>query len=197
MLPKLKKSLNRILILLLAYQLFSCNSAYTPKPRGYFRISFPPHQYQLFNKPDYPYSFEYPVYAEVIKDSSFFGDQPIDPYWINIDIPRFKARIYCSYKAVSGNFEKLREDAYKMTFKHTYKATSIEDSVMETPLGVHVIFFTIGGNTATAKRFFVSDSIRNFLTGALYFDSAPNEDSLGVVNNFLVEDMRHLINTFR
>jgi gliding motility-associated lipoprotein GldD len=184
-------------ILILVYQLLSCNSSFTPKPRGYFRISFPAHQYQSFSKPDYPYSFEYPVYAHVIKDSSFFGDQPTDPYWINIDIPRFNARIYCSYKSVSNNFEKLREDAYKMTFKHTYKATSIEDSVMQTPLGVHGIFFNIGGNTATAKRFFVSDSVKNFLTGALYFDSAPNEDSLGIVNDFLVEDMWHLINTFR
>jgi gliding motility-associated lipoprotein GldD len=193
----MKKLLNRLVIFLFVYQLSSCNSSYTPKPRGYFRISFPPHQYQLFNKPDYPYSFEYPVYAEVIKDSSFFGDRPTDPYWINIDIPRFKARIYCSYKTVAGNFERLREDAYKMTFKHTYKATSIEDSVMQTPMGIHGIFFSIGGNTATAKRFFVSDSVKNFLTGALYFDSAPNEDSLGIVNDFLVEDMRHLINTFR
>ena len=33
--------------------------------------------------------------------------------------------------------------------------------------------------------------------GALYFDAAPNEDSLRPVNEFLVADMKHLIRTFR
>jgi hypothetical protein len=64
-------------------------------------------------------------------------------------------------------------------------------------LGVHGVFFDIGGNTATAKRFFVSDSVKHFLVGALYFDVAPNEDSLRIVNQFLQEDMQHLINTFQ
>jgi gliding motility-associated lipoprotein GldD len=176
----------------------ACNSIYTPKPRGYFKISFPEHQYQSFNRPDFPYSFEYPVYAQIIRDTSFFEDKPENPYWINVDFPQFHARIYISYKQIaSGNFEKLRDDAYKLTYKHTYKATSIEDSVMKTPLGITGIFFNVGGNAATAKQFFVSDSAKHFLRGALYFDTTPNEDSLGIVNQFLQEDMKHLINTLK
>ena len=177
--------------------LLSCNSDYTPKPRGYFRIDFPKHIYQNFNQPDFPYSFQYPVYGNIIRDTAFFGDKPENPYWINIDFPRFHARIYMSYKRVEGNFDKLREDAYKMTYKHTYKASSIEDSIISTPLGIHGIFFNVGGNAATAKQFFVSDSTRHFLRGALYFDTAPNSDSLSIVNAFLQEDMNHLINTLQ
>ena len=177
--------------------LLSCNSDYIPKPRGYFRIDLPKHDYQNFNQPDFPYSFQYPVYGNIIRDTAFFGDKPENPYWINIDFPRFHARIYISYKQVEGNFDKLREDAYKMTYKHTYKASSIEDSIISTPLGVHGIFFNVGGNAATAKQFFVSDSTRHFLRGALYFDTAPNSDSLSIVNAFLQEDMNHLINTLR
>lgn len=175
----------------------SCNSEYTPKPRGYFRIDFPTHVYQVFNRPEFPYSFEYPVYGAVIRDTAFFGDKPENPYWINVDFPRFHARIYISYKQVAGDFDKLREDAYKMTYKHTYKASSIEDSLMSTPLGVHGIFFNVGGNAATAKQFFVSDSTRHFLRGALYFDTTPNADSLNIVNAFLQQDMNHLINTLQ
>jgi gliding motility-associated lipoprotein GldD len=177
--------------------LIACNSDYTPKPRGYFRIDFPVHAYQVFNSPGFPYSFEYPVYGKIIRDTAFFGDKPENPYWINIDFPRFQARIYISYKKVDGNFDKLREDAYKMTYKHTYKASSIEDSLISTPLGVHGIFFSVGGNAATAKQFFVSDSTKHFLRGALYFDTTPNSDSLSIVNAFLQEDMYHLINTLR
>jgi gliding motility-associated lipoprotein GldD len=185
------------LYFLLFIFLFSCNSVYSPKPRGYFRIDFPNHAYRLFNGNDYPYSFEYPTYANIIRDTSFFGDKPENPYWINIDFPRFHARIYISYKEVNGNYDKLREDAYKMTYKHTYKASSIEDSLISTPLGVHGIFFNVGGDAATAKQFFVSDSTKHFLRGALYFDTTPNSDSLGIVNSFLQSDMFHLINTLR
>lgn len=175
----------------------SCNSPYTPKPRGYFRIDFPKHEYQTFNNPEFPYSFDYPVYGNIQRDTSFFGDKPENPYWINIDFPRFHAKIYISYKKVEGNFEKLREDAYKMTYKHSYKASSIEDSIISTPLGVHGIFFNVGGNAATAKQFFVTDSDSHFLRGALYFDTTPNADSLIIVNDFLQQDMNHLINTLR
>ena len=182
---------------LLFFILFSCNSVYSPKPRGYFRIDFPAHAYQAFDRPEFPYSFEYPVYGNIIRDTAFFGDKPENPYWINVDFPRFHARIYISYKEVNGNFDKLREDAYKMTYKHTYKASSIEDSLISTPLGIHGIFFNVGGNAATSKQFFVSDSTRHFLRGALYFDTTPNSDSLGIVNNFLEEDMFHLINTLK
>ena len=84
-----------------------------------------------------------------------------------------------------------------MTFKHTVKASSIDDSAMHTPNGISGVFFKVGGNAATAKQFFVTDTTRNFLRGALYFDTAPNEDSLKNVNTFLQEDMNHLINTFR
>ncbi len=95
------------------------------------------------------------------------------------------------------DIEKLVNDAFKMTFKHTTKATGIDDSVMVTPNGITGMFFHVGGNAATARQFFVTDSVKHFLRGALYFDATPNADSLGVVNDFLQEDMNHLINTLR
>jgi gliding motility-associated lipoprotein GldD len=84
-----------------------------------------------------------------------------------------------------------------MTNKHNLKAYSIDDSMMVTPNNVHGIFFKVGGNVATAKQFFLTDSIKHFLRGALYFDATPNEDSLGIVDRFLLEDMKHMINTFK
>jgi gliding motility-associated lipoprotein GldD len=184
--------------LLYIFLIISCNSVYTPKPAGYFNIKFPPHAYQRFQDKSFPYMFEYPVYARIIHDTTFFEDKPENPFWINIDFPQFKARIYVSYKEIGPNsFDKLKDDAFKMTFKHSYKASSIEDSVIQTPLGVSGIFFNVGGNAATAKQFYVTDSVKHFLRGALYFDTTPNEDSLGIVNQFLQEDMRHIINTLQ
>ena len=191
--------MQRLLFLcILLSTLLSCNSDYVPKQRGYFKINFPERQYRVFDRPGYPYAFEYPVYGEVVQDSTFFENKPENPYWINIDFPQFNGKIYISYKQIGTNsFEKLREDAFKLTYKHTHKATSIEESPISTPLGVTGVFFNVGGNAATGKQFYISDSTHHFLRGALYFDTTPNEDSLGVVSNFLQQDMLHLINTFR
>ncbi len=175
----------------------ACNSTFVPKPRGYFAIQFPQHQYRLFNQPGYPYQFEYPVYATILKDSTFFESKAENPWWINVDFPQFNGRIYISYKELAKNrFDKMVDDAFKLTYKHTTKATSIKDSLINTSKGIHGVFFSVGGNAATGKQFFVSDSIHHFLRGALYFDTTPEADSIGIVYDFLQTDLLHLINSF-
>ena len=178
--------------------LIACNSPYTYKKKGYFRIDFPEKKYQLFDQLGYPYTFEYPTYAVISKDSTFFDTKAGD-WWINIDVPQFHSRIYISYKDIkSNNFDSLVSDGYKMAYKqHTDVASSINDTFMVTPNGVEGVFFTLGGNTATANQFFLTDSTRHFLRGALYFDATPNEDSLSIVNGFLRQDLKHLINTLK
>ncbi len=183
-----------VLLLLIA----SCNSPFTPKPKGYYKIDFPEKKYKIFNTSGYPYSFEYPAYAEVIKDSLFFGEKTENDWWININFPKFNGKIYVSYKQIgNNNFNKLVNDAFKLTNKHAQKAYSIEDSIIATANGVHGIFFKVGGDVATANQFFLTDTAKHFLRGALYFDATPNEDSLGIVNRFLMDDVRHLINSFK
>jgi gliding motility-associated lipoprotein GldD len=198
---KVQKNLNnmiRALFIIGCITLFACNSDYTLKQRGYFKIDFPEHEYQKYDVPGSPYSFEYPVYGNIVRDSTFFEAKPENDYWINIDFPQFYGKIYISYKEVrKHNFDSLVSDAFKMTYKHTTKATEIRDSLMYTPQGHTGVFFRVGGNAATAKQFFVTDSVKHFIRGALYFDASPNSDSLGVVNEFLEQDMKHLINTLR
>ncbi len=204
------------LLLLCVSGLWACNSDYNPKPRGYFRINLPAHEYQVFEEPGYPYRFEYPKYASVVKDTSYFGEAPENPWWINIDFPAFNGRIYVSYNVIGGRatykvktisgkyadsiavntFANLVDGSYKLTYKHSSKASSIEDSVLATPKGIHGTYFRVGGNAATANQFFLTDTVRHFLRGALYFDTTPNEDSLRPVNEFLMKDMLHLIETF-
>jgi gliding motility-associated lipoprotein GldD len=178
--------------------MISCNSPFTPKPRGYFQVQFPQKKYKLFDQPGYPYSFEYPVYSNVVKDSTFFGEATENPWWVNVDIPQFAGKIYLSYKEIGANkLGKLLNDAFNLTNKHSQKAYSIDDSLMVTPNGITGMFFKVGGDVATSYQFFLTDSTRNFIRGALYFEATPNQDSMAPVNNFVAADMRHLINTFR
>ncbi len=196
--------------------LLSCNSDFVPKPTGYFKIDFPEHTYILFDQPGYPFKFEYPTYATVVKDSSYFGEAPENPWWINIDFPGFNGRIYVSYNIIGGKatykvkglggryvdslatntLANLIDGSYKLTYKHSSKASSIEDSLITTTNGIQGIYFRVGGNAATSNQFFLTDSVRHFFRGALYFDTTPNEDSLRPVNDFLRKDMLHLIETF-
>ncbi|HEY8396388.1 MAG TPA: hypothetical protein VIK80_00520 [Flavihumibacter sp.] len=206
-----------ILIALIVLAVYSCNSPYTPKPRGYYKIELPEHKYQVFDRAEFPYTFEYPVYGQVVQDSTYFDEQPENPYWINIDIPSLHGRIYISYNRIGGkarykvqnskgeyvdsiginDFDRLLNGSYTLSFKHSYKASSIDDSLFVSPNGIEGVYFKIGGNTATANQFLLTDSVRHFLRGALYFDATPNEDSLRPVNNFLKEDLKHLINTLK
>ncbi len=190
----------QIVLFLLCALLLACNSDYIIKRRGYFKIDLPEKAYQSFNRPGYPYTFEYPLYGKIVKDTSFFDQHVEDDYWINIDFPRFNSRMHISYKEIGkkNQFDSLVNDAFTMSYKqHTYKASAIEPVPFTTPNGVEGIFFSLKGNTATANQFFVTDTTKHFLRGALYFDATPNEDSLSVVNRFLIDDVRHLINTFK
>jgi gliding motility-associated lipoprotein GldD len=180
----------------------ACNSDYHPetKKKGYFKIEFPNKEYKTFDQPGYPYTFEYPVYANIARDTMFFNEPTENPWWINVDIPHFHGKIHVSYKAVrnKSHLDSLVNEAFKLAYiKHTEVSTGIEDSLMKTPNDVEGIYYTLKGNTATANQFFLTDSTNHFLRGALYFDASPNEDSLGIVNDFLKQDLKHLINTLK
>jgi len=194
----------------------ACNSNYTSRKKGYFKIDLPEHQYQVFNKQDFPYSFEYPVYASVIQDSTYFDSTPENNYWINLDFPDFNARLFMSYKIIGGmapykikqadgsykdslgvnQFDLMVNDAFNLTNKNDVIASSIKDSLIRNPQGISGVFFKVGGKAATASQFFLSDTTKHFIRGALYFDATPNADSLRPVQEFLRKDLEHLISTF-
>jgi gliding motility-associated lipoprotein GldD len=195
----------------------ACNSIYTSKKKGYYKVDFPKKQYVKFDKPGFPYSFEYPVYAGIVGDSSSAESRGENPYDVNIDFPSFNGKIFISYKIIGGTsvykvknkegkyrdsigkntFQNMVNDSYNLSYKNDIKASSIEDSVMRTPNQITGIFFRLSGNVATANQFFLSDTLHNFLRGALYFDATPNEDSLRPVDDFLQQDMKHIINTLQ
>lgn len=216
----MKKIFSIVIIVLLSFSalfLNSCNSNYTSKKKGWYSINFPARAYTIFNKEGYPYQFEYPIYANIVKDSTYFDSTPENNFWVNIDFPTFNARIFLSYKIIGGKaiykikqqngsykdstginqYDRMVNDAYTLTNKNEAVATSIRDSVFNTANGVTGVFFKVGGNAATSKQFFISDTSRNFLRGALYFDATPNADSLKPVHDFLQKDIEHLINSFK
>lgn len=189
------------LIVLLLGCLASCQPpVFTPKPAGYFRIDTPArHEYQLFDVPGYPYTFEYPVYARIVRDSAFFREKADNPYWLNIEIPPLGGTINLTYKSVPNreSFAKMVEDSYGLSYFHHEKADYMYQDAFKTQYGVSGVLYTVGGNAASRYQFTATDSVHHFMRGALYFEVTPNADSLKPACDFLVQDIQHMIQTLR
>lgn len=181
------------LIIMLISIMASCEQAYTPKPRGYFRIDLPEKQYVLFDTL-FPYSFEYPVYSNITSDPHSPGEK----YWINLNFPEYKATLHISYKAVENNLATYLEDAHTLVTKHISKADAISDSlIIDRNRQLFGLAYTLDGSGAASPyQFFLTDSSSNFVRGALYFNVPPNNDSLQPVINFIKKDIQHLFATF-
>lgn len=83
-----------------------------------------------------------------------------------------------------------------MVYKHTIKAESIDESVIkDTSSCVYGLFYDLKGNVASSVQFYVTDSVRHFLRGSLYFNAQPNQDSLAPLVSFVRKDIEHLIET--
>jgi len=55
--------------------------------------------------------------------------------------------------------------------------------------------YEILGNTASQIQFYVTDSTKNFVKGALYFNTTPNYDSILPAIAYLKKDIVHLMET--
>lgn len=171
---------------------FSCKEDYTPKPRGYFRISFQEKAYHKLDSAPLPYRFDIPDYSKVVPDK----DRLSEPFWINLKIPTHKAEVNISYKKVDNNLAKLTEDSRTLAYKHSIKADAINERIFINPeKKVYGTIYMIDGNAASPLQFYLTDSAFNFLRGALYIREVPNIDSLRPVIDYLTPDIIRLIET--
>jgi len=173
----------------------SGNHDYSPKPRGYFRIMFPKKDYQAYAG-GCPISFLYPTYATIEADKN----KDAKPCWMNMQFRQFDGTLHLSYEHIQSKkeFDQLIEDAHKLSFKHTIKATSIDQGIIAYPdRKVYGIYYTIDGNAASSLQFYLTDSTRNYIRGALYFNTEPRLDSIQPVLNFVKQDVNLMIKSFR
>ena len=176
--------------------LFSaCSTDYVPRPRGYPRIDLPKAEYQELNG-NYPYSFQYSKASVVKQDSS----RLTEPYWVDIYYPTFDASVQITYKPLKNSLKTLNElieDSRKLTSKHQIKASGIEEQTIKTEAGNTAYLFTLSGQVPSQFQFYVTDSTRNFIRGALYFKTSTKNDSLQPVINFISADMVKLLRSLK
>lgn len=186
-----------LILFIISIIISSCQSVdYSPKPRGFHRIVFPEKEYITSNIPGCPFYFEIPSYSKLSDDES----NNAGSCWKNLDFPQFNARLHLSYSkiTVTSPIEQLAEDARTFAFKHTSKATSIDQKkIYDAANKVFGLEYNISGNTASNYQFYVTDSSINYVRGALYFYEKPHLDSIQPVLEFLKSDVQHLIKSVR
>lgn len=186
------------LLLVMAVLFAACNNNshdYSPKPRGFYRIVFPKKEYQQYEG-GCPFTFMYPKYAVIVPDSA----RGAQNCWLNMRFPQFKGTLHMSYQPVTNKkiFNELTEDARTFAFKHSVKATSIDQGLIRFPdRKLYGIYYTIDGNAASSAQFFLTDSVHHYLRCALYFATEPRLDSIAPVLDFVKKDMNVMINSFK
>jgi gliding motility-associated lipoprotein GldD len=192
---RINKFITPLVALALVLVAISCDNDdnYLPKPRGYFRIDLPEKAYTKVDTIE-RYSFECPNYAFITHDRY----SPDEKNWVNIEMPQFKGSIHLTHKPVDNNLGEYLEDVHTMVTKHLQKANGVRDSlIVNEEHNIYGLFIEMDGKgVATPMQFYLTDSTKNFVRGALYFNFQPNNDSMQPVINFIRQDIEHLINTF-
>jgi gliding motility-associated lipoprotein GldD len=181
------------LFFLVTILISACTKDYQPKPKGYNRLVLPVEEYRL--SPDsLPYQFEYSTSARLLRDSSWISEK----YWVEIYYPTLKANIHITYKKLNNKEEFLKallNDSYNLTSKQQIKASAIDELITVTPSGKTAVIAEIAGEVPTQLQFTMTDSSRNFLRGALYFNTAVQNDSLAPAIEFMKKETLHFINS--
>jgi gliding motility-associated lipoprotein GldD len=171
-----------------------CQREFLPKPIGYNRLLLPEPEYVPL--PDsLPYFFEYSRHAKLLADTSGFSER----YWIELYYPLLKSNIHITYKPIRNSEQLLKEfmnDAYTLAAKHQIKAYAIDEVIVKTPSGKTAVVVELQGEVPSQMQFTLTDSVKNFLRGALYFNTRVHNDSLKPAIEYMKKDIMHLINTF-
>ncbi len=143
------------------------------------------------------FGFDVPAYGKFIPYQGAYQETDSEN-WTNIDFPMFSSRLHLTYKPVFSNLEELVQDAHEYVMKHTIKADAIVQTRFDHPEErVYGVLFDIRGNAASAVQFYLTDSVANFLRGALYFYHEPNYDSLSPVIQYLRDDVVRIMESMK
>ena len=173
--------------------LLSCTRNYTPKPKGFIRIEPPVAQYVVFDEAGQPYSFSFSRQAIIELPQA-----DSNMYLLNIDYPDFKAKIYCSYIAITPRtVNHYIEDCYKLAGRVARNTDAINEKYYENKENnMYGTLFVIDGESASPVQFMLTDSVKHFFRGALYYKYKTEADSIAPVTDFIKNDIIELIQTF-
>lgn len=164
--------------------LISCQSDPLPKPRGELKLEYPNAAY---NKVLSACPFTIEISNEAI--ISFKSNCEA-----TISYPELKATIYLTYRNVKSGLPSVLQEVERLTYEHAIKADAIDARPFANPKErVFGKLIYVEGDVASNVQFHVTDSVRNVLYGALYFEVQPNYDSILPAIKYVENDIRNLV----
>ena len=161
-----------------------------PKPRGFLALNY---QKANYKKLEDDCSFAFKINQSVEKHR-------VKPNSCDYKFtyPDQEASVFLSYRPVKSNLEKLLVDAQKIPTKHQIKADAISVEVFENlEQRVFGNFYKVKGDAASQAQFYVTDSTNHFITASLYFDAVPNYDSVYPASEYIINDMKKMMESMR
>ncbi|WP_309608079.1 gliding motility lipoprotein GldD [Flavobacterium sp.] len=173
---------------LISALVIGCKDDVLPKPKSYLSLDYPEPKYKVFDR-TCGYSFNYNILGNIIDKGNCNFD---------IEYPNLKATVYLNYKPVNKNINSLLRDAQKLTYEHVKKA----DEILEQPFvnrdkKTYGMFYEVGGNAASQSQFYLTDSVKHFLVGSVYFYAKPNYDSVLPASEYVKNDLRVLMESLK
>ena len=213
-----------VIPVLLCLLLVACHgNDYTPKPNAYLRIDMPEHDYWLVDTlplhrvgdtiilpggdtsvvlstlkthKTFPFRFEANQCVELAEK-----DAPRGEVWLDLNYPQWNGVVFLTYKSLRSP-DDLRgqiDTSSRFLEQHYQVASGIEEQGYEDRENrvYGTVYYLKGARVASTCQFWLTDSTRHFLRGALYLNTIPNNDSLAPVIEYMQADIEHLVETLR
>lgn len=191
----IKKSF--LLIVVLQLLLVSCGGDVpVPKPEAYLRIDLPAQDYEVCDTNILPFKFDYSTQSLITLKKNTRSEK-----WVDIYYPILKGVVFLSYKPIHGeaSLKAQIDTSYQFLSSHfNYSSGVKENQYVDKDNKVYATTYRLEGhNVASTYQFWATDSTKHFLRGALFMNSAPNNDSLSPILNYIQEDLVHLLESLR
>lgn len=159
-----------------------------PKPKAYLKLDYPTAEYQ-YTDTKLPFLFDKNLLSslEVIRKNNIIEG-------VNLVYKPMNASIYISYKFVDYNLDNLIKSSLSITQQHAKIAHSVSEKEFTNNISrVYGKIFDLSGPVASQIQFYATDSINHFLSGALYFNTRPNYDSIYPATRYIQNDIIRLM----
>ncbi len=177
----------RILFIVILFSFKSCNSPNLPKQKGFFAPEFSYPNYENFNS-NCDHSFIKNVDAEII----YYEDCIYE-----FDYKKLNSKMYINNIKINQNFSSVSNQFEEKILNNSENADQILTSEYSDDYNnIYSRVFHFIGDTPSNIQFYVTDSISNFLSASLYFNSNPNYDSLLPYIHYIRGDIKKIIETF-
>ena len=176
-------------IIFLALIVFSCNNNVNlPKQKAYFAPEFEIPTYKKISL-DCNYSFNINSQASInnIKNCNY------EIYYKNLN-----AKIFINQIVLSNSLETvLNTFNQKINENSRLSDQIIQSDYVNIDKKIYSKLYSFVGNSPSNIQFYVTNQTDKFLTGSLFFETEPNYDSLFPYIDYIRNDIKKMVDSFR